>query len=100
MSFTRQRSDRPDPARRRQVHTPELLESRQLLSGTLPGYLAPYTPSDLYVTNPTAYSLNASCTSDRPAARRTPASSPARRSERHTDGCRARAEDRAGDTAS
>ena len=52
MSFTRQRSDRPDPARRRQVHTPELLESRQLLSGTLPGYLAPYTPSDLYVTNP------------------------------------------------
>ena len=52
MSFTRQRSDRPDPARRRQVHTPELLESRQLLSGTLPSYLAPYTPSDLYVTNP------------------------------------------------
>ena len=41
MSSTRQRSDRPDSARRRQVPTPELLESRQLLSTRVPGYLSP-----------------------------------------------------------
>ena len=52
MSSTRQRSDRPDPARRRPFLSPEPLESRQLLSAGLPGYLSLYTPSDLYVTNP------------------------------------------------
>ena len=51
MSSTRQ-SDRPDPARRRPLLTPELLESRQLLSTAVPSYLSLYTPSDLYVTNP------------------------------------------------
>src|SRR3974390_2947092 len=51
MSSTRQ-SDRPDPARRRPLLTPEPLESRQLLSTGLPNYLSVYTPSDLYVTNP------------------------------------------------
>jgi hypothetical protein len=52
MSSTRQRSDRPDSARRRQFPTPETLESRQLLSTTLPAYQSLYVPSDLYVTNP------------------------------------------------
>ena len=51
MSFTRQRSDRPDPARRRQSPTTESLESRQLLTG-VPSYMSHYVPSDLYVTNP------------------------------------------------
>lgn len=51
MSSTRQ-SDRPDPARRRPLLTPEPLESRQLLSTGVPGYLSLYVPSDLYVTNP------------------------------------------------
>ena len=52
MGSTRQRSDRPDSARRRQLHTPEQLESRLVLSAALPGFLSLYTPSDLYVTNP------------------------------------------------
>jgi hypothetical protein len=52
MGSKRQRSDRPDSARRRQFHAPEALESRQLLATTLPSYLSMYTPSDLYVTNP------------------------------------------------
>src|SRR5271165_2834217 len=51
MSSTRQ-SERPDPARRRPLITPERLESRQLLSTGIPNYLSVYTPSDLYVTNP------------------------------------------------
>src|SRR5271165_6415909 len=51
MSSTRQ-SERPDPARRRPLITPERLESRQLLSTGIPSYLSLYTPSDLYVTNP------------------------------------------------
>ena len=52
MGSTRQRSDRPDSARRRQFHTPEQLESRLVLSAALPNFLSLYTPSDLYVTNP------------------------------------------------
>ena len=52
MGSTRQRSDRPDSARRRQFHTPEQLESRLVLSAALPSFLSLYTPSDLYVTNP------------------------------------------------
>ena len=52
MGSTRQRSDRPDSARRRQYHTPEQLESRLVLSAALSSYLSLYTPSDLYVTNP------------------------------------------------
>src|SRR3954471_23656547 len=52
MGSTRQRSDRPDSARRRQSPTPEALESRQVLSTAVPGYLSLYVPSDLYVTNP------------------------------------------------
>jgi len=55
MGFTRQPSDRPDSARRRQVHTPEHLESRQLLSTGVPNYLSQYIPSDLYVTNPATH---------------------------------------------
>lgn len=51
MSSTQQ-SDRPDQARRRPWLTPELLETRQLLSTAVPNYLSLYTPSDLYVTNP------------------------------------------------
>ncbi len=50
MGFTRQRSDRPDSARRRQFQAPEQLESRLVLSTS--NFLALYTPSDLYVTNP------------------------------------------------
>lgn len=52
MSSTRQRSDRPDSARRRQSPTPEALENRQVLSTAVPSYLSLYVPSDLYVTNP------------------------------------------------
>ncbi|MGO9601349.1 MAG: hypothetical protein ACLP7Q_25495 [Isosphaeraceae bacterium] len=52
MRFEQERSDRPDPARRRNFQTPEELESRQLLSSGLTGYFSLYTPSDLYVTNP------------------------------------------------
>ncbi|MGZ3395290.1 MAG: hypothetical protein ACXWPK_14705 [Isosphaeraceae bacterium] len=52
MGSTRQRSDRPDSARRRQFHRPEQLESRLVLSAALPSFLSLYTPSDLYVTNP------------------------------------------------
>ena len=52
MGSTRQRSDRPDSARRRQFHRPEQLESRLVLSAALPNFLSLYTPSDLYVTNP------------------------------------------------
>ncbi len=52
MGSTRQRSDRPDSARRRQFYTPEQLESRLVLSTALPSFLSLYTPSDLYVTNP------------------------------------------------
>lgn len=52
MGFTRRRSDRPDSARRRQHLTPEILESRQLLSTGIPGALSPWVPSDLFVTNP------------------------------------------------
>jgi hypothetical protein len=52
MSSTRQRSDRPDSARRRQFPAPEQLESRLVLSTGLPSYLSLYTPSDLFVTNP------------------------------------------------
>src|SRR4051812_45215597 len=52
MGSTRQRSDRPDSARRRQFPTPETLESRLVLSTAVPGYLSLYVPSDLYVTNP------------------------------------------------
>ncbi len=52
MRFTRQRSDRPDPARRRQFDLPEQLESRLVLSVSSAGYGALYTPSDLLITNP------------------------------------------------
>jgi hypothetical protein len=52
MGSTRQRSDRPDSARRRQFHAPELLESRLVLSTASPSPWSLYTPSDLYVTNP------------------------------------------------
>src|SRR5271157_544716 len=52
MGSTRQRSDRPDSARRRQFHRPEQLESRLVLSAALPSFLSLYTPSDLYITNP------------------------------------------------
>ena len=53
MSSTRQRSDRPDSARRRQFQSPEQLESRIVLSvSALPGFQGLYTPSDLFVTNP------------------------------------------------
>jgi hypothetical protein len=52
MGFTRQRSNRPDPARRTQSRTPEQLESRLALATVSPSFLSLYTPSDLYVTNP------------------------------------------------
>src|SRR5271157_5822353 len=52
MGSTRQRSDRPDSARRRQFHAPEQLESRLVLSTASPSFWSLYTPSDLYVTNP------------------------------------------------
>jgi hypothetical protein len=52
MGSTRQRSDRPDSARRRQSPTPEWLESRQVLSNGLSSYMSLYVPSDVYVTNP------------------------------------------------
>ena len=52
MGSTRQRSDRPDSARRRQFHTPEQLESRLVLSTAFSNYVSLYIPSDLYVTNP------------------------------------------------
>jgi hypothetical protein len=52
MGFTRQRSDRSEWVRRRRVSNPEVLESRLLLSVSVPGYLSYYLPSDLFVTNP------------------------------------------------
>jgi hypothetical protein len=52
MGFTRQRSARSEWVRRRRVSNPEVLESRQLLSTTVPSYLSPWIPSDLFVTNP------------------------------------------------
>ena len=52
MSSTRQRSDRPDSARRRQFLEPEQLESRLVLSTAFSNYVSLYIPSDLYVTNP------------------------------------------------
>jgi hypothetical protein len=52
MGFTRQRSARSAWVRRRRVSNPEVLESRQLLSSTVPSYLSPWIPSDLFVTNP------------------------------------------------
>ncbi len=52
MGFTRQRSDRSEWARRRRVWGPEILESRVVLSTTVPSYLTPWLPSDLFVTNP------------------------------------------------
>src|SRR5208282_6704065 len=53
MGSTRQRSDRPDSARRRQFHAPEQLESRLVLSASAySSYMSLYVPSDLYVTNP------------------------------------------------
>jgi hypothetical protein len=52
MGFTRRRSDRSGPARRSHSYSPELLESRQLLSTAVPNFLSPYIPSDLLVTNP------------------------------------------------
>ncbi len=52
MGSTRQRSDRPGSARRRQFDAPEQLESRLVLSTASGNFLALYTPSDLYTTNP------------------------------------------------
>jgi hypothetical protein len=52
MGSTRQRSDWPDSARRRQLLEPEQLESRLVLSTAFSNYLSLYIPSDLYVTNP------------------------------------------------
>jgi hypothetical protein len=53
MSFTRQRSARSDWARRQPISPPEALESRQLLaSGMGATYLAPWLPTDQFVTNP------------------------------------------------
>ena len=51
MSFTRRRSDRASVNRRACAFAPEILEQRQMLSG-VPGYLAPWVPSDLSVYNP------------------------------------------------
>ena len=52
MRCTRRRSGRPESGRRRHVSHPEALESRQVLSTTLPAYLAPWVPTDLPVQNP------------------------------------------------
>jgi hypothetical protein len=52
MRCTRRRSGRPDSGRRRHVSHPEALENRQVLSTTLPAYLAPWVPTDLPVQNP------------------------------------------------
>jgi hypothetical protein len=52
MRGTRRRSDRSESTRRRNVIRPESLESRLVLSTSLPAYLAPYIPSDLPVQNP------------------------------------------------
>lgn len=52
MGFTRQRSNRSEWVRRRRVSNPEILESREMLSVSVPGYLSPWLPSDLFVTNP------------------------------------------------
>ena len=46
MRFTRRRSDRPDTSRRRLASNLEILEGRQMLSGTGLGPL--YQPTDLY----------------------------------------------------
>lgn len=51
MSFTRRRSDRSSHNRRARALAPEMLEKRELLTG-VPGYLAPWLPSDLSVYNP------------------------------------------------
>jgi hypothetical protein len=53
MRSTRRRSERSDSVRRWPMSGPEALEARLVLSSTmLPSYLAPWTPSDLPVTNP------------------------------------------------
>ncbi len=54
MSFARQRSRHSDGPRRRPVFSPlETLESRQLLAtGMAATYLAPWLPTDQFVTNP------------------------------------------------
>ena len=52
MGSTRQRSNRPDSARRRQFPAPEQLESRLVLATVSPGFWLSTLPSDLYVTNP------------------------------------------------